>query len=386
MTLTTFKNLPLSKPCQKAIDELGFEVLTPIQAKILPYTLVGLDAIGQAQTGTGKTATFLITMVETLFNRPFSSDEKRYLSEPRAVILAPTRELAQQIFSDCVVFMKHTHWYCLCLTGGSDLDKQIQKINKRPLDVVIATPGRLIDLLNRGVIFLDRTEVLVLDEADRMLDMGFIPNIKRLIGKMPAKEYRQSLLFSATFDTDVMNLAYRWLDSPEFVAVEPETKTNENITQKFYAVANNNKYEALVSALNQAFAKKTIVFANQKHQVRKLVDHLKKAGISAVELSGDVAQHKRERHLQAFKDNKASVLVATDVAGRGIHVNDVTCVINYMLPDVASDYIHRIGRTGRAGNAGLAISFVGEDDGFNLMPIEKKLGQKIAVLPFDGLF
>lgn len=386
MTFTTFKELPLSAPTQKAVAELGFMKLTPIQSKILPYTLAGLDAIGQAQTGTGKTATFLITMVETLLKRPFGKAEKRYLGEPRAVILAPTRELAQQIFSDCVAFIKHAHWYCLCLTGGSDLDKQIQKIHKRPLDVVIATPGRLIDLPNRGVVFLDRTEVLVLDEADRMLDMGFIPDIKRLINAMPTKEYRQSLLFSATFNTDVMNLAYRWLDAPEFVAVEPATKTNANITQLFYAVADGEKYAALTTVLNQEFAKKTIIFANQKHQVRKLTDRLKKQGIGVVELSGDVAQHKRERHLQEFKDNKASVLVATDVAGRGIHVDDVTCVINYMLPDVADDYVHRIGRTGRAGNTGLAIAFVGEGDGFNLSPIEKKLGKKIAILPFDGRF
>lgn len=377
-----FSDLPLSASTQKALEALKFDKLTPIQAQILPHTLAGQDAIGQAQTGTGKTATFLITLIETLQNRPFAKDESRYVGEPRAVILAPTRELAQQIFADCREFIRFNGMYALCLTGGADLARQEQAILAKPLDIVIATPGRLLHWARSGVLFLDRTEVLVLDEADRMLDMGFIPDVKRIISKMPANTHRQSLLFSATFNTDVMNLAYRWLYQPVFVEIAPESRTNKNIDQQFYLLTEKQKLVAIRQILSQQTTSKTIIFANRKDQVKRLYDNLRRHTDISM-LSGDVAQAKRERYLERFKAGEVSVLVATDVAGRGIHVDDVSHVINYNLPDLPDDYVHRIGRTGRAGQAGVAISLVGENDAFNLPALEKHLGVKCQLMQFE---
>lgn len=379
-----FCNLPLAEPIQKAVSALGFEKLTPIQAQILPHTLAGQDAIGQAQTGTGKTATFLITIIQNLLSRPFASDETRYLGEPRALILAPTRELAQQIYSDCQALVKYSGLHALCMTGGADYDKQANEMNRRLMDILIGTPGRIIDWVQKGVLFLDRVEVLVLDEADRMLDMGFIPDVKRLINKMPANTHRQTLLFSATFNTDVMNLAYRWLYQPTFVEIAPQSRTNENIEQHFYLLTNHQKLTALKHLLGGDDVKKTIIFANRKDQVRRLYDNLRKY-MNITMLSGDVAQSKRERYLKRFKDGEVNVLVATDVAGRGIHVDDVSHVINYTLPDLPDDYVHRIGRTGRAGQSGVSVSLVGEGDAFNLPALEKHLGMKFNLSRFDDL-
>lgn len=379
---TKFDDLPLSTSVQKAVLALGFGELTPIQAQILPHTLAGQDAIGQAQTGTGKTATFLITIIERLLSHPFTRDEMRYLSEPRALILAPTRELAQQIHSDCRELIRFSDLHAICMTGGADYDKQERELTRRPLDILIGTPGRIIDWVQKGVLFLDRVEVLVLDEADRMLDMGFIPDVKRLIRKMPPNTHRQSLLFSATFNADVMNLAYRWLYQPTFVEIAPETRTNQNITQKFYLLTNRQKLTAIKQILGDKDVKKVIIFANRKDQVRRLYDNLHKH-FELTMLSGDVAQAKRERYLKRFKAGEVNVLVATDVAGRGIHVDDVSHVINYSLPDLPDDYVHRIGRTGRAGQTGVSISLVGEDDAFNLPLIEKHLGEKFNLVQFD---
>lgn len=387
MTETTVKNfddLPLSEPILKAVQALKFDQLTPIQAQILPHTLANQDAIGQAQTGTGKTATFLITIIESLFKRPFQADEIRYLGEPRALVLAPTRELAQQILADCRELTRFSQLYNLCITGGSDFDKQLEQLHKRPLDILIGTPGRIIDWVNKGELFLDRVEVFVLDEADRMLDMGFIPDIKRIVRHMPSNTERQSLLFSATFNQDVMNLAYRWLHQPAFVEIAPESKTNQAIDQQFYLVTEREKTSALKQILANDSVKKTIIFANRKDQVKRLYDYLRRHH-KVTMLSGDVAQQKRERYLQRFKDGEVNVLVATDVAGRGIHVDDVTHVINYTLPDMPDDYVHRIGRTGRAGLSGVSISFVSENDAFNLPALERHIDQKFKLNQFEFL-
>lgn len=387
MTETTVKNfddLPLSEPILKAVQALKFDQLTPIQAQILPHTLANQDAIGQAQTGTGKTATFLITIIESLLKRPFQADEIRYLGEPRALVLAPTRELAQQILADCRELTRFSQLYNLCITGGSDFDKQLEQLHKRPLDILIGTPGRIIDWVNKGELFLDRVEVFVLDEADRMLDMGFIPDIKRIVRHMPSNTERQSLLFSATFNQDVMNLAYRWLHQPAFVEIAPESKTNQAIDQQFYLVAEREKTSALKQILADDSVKKTIIFANRKDQVKRLYDYLRRHH-KVTMLSGDVAQQKRERYLQRFKDGEVNVLVATDVAGRGIHVDDVTHVINYTLPDMPDDYVHRIGRTGRAGLSGVSISFVSENDAFNLPALERHIDQKFKLNQFEFL-
>lgn len=387
MTETTVKNfddLPLSEPILKAVQALKFDQLTPIQAQILPHTLANQDAIGQAQTGTGKTATFLITIIESLLKRPFQADEIRYLGEPRALVLAPTRELAQQILADCRELTRFSQLYNLCITGGADFDKQLEQLHKRPLDILIGTPGRIIDWVNKGELFLDRIEVFVLDEADRMLDMGFIPDIKRIVRHMPSNTERQSLLFSATFNQDVINLAYRWLHQPAFVEIAPESKTNQAIDQQFYLVTEREKMSALKQILADDLVKKTIIFANRKDQVKRLYDYLRRHH-KVTMLSGDVAQQKRERYLQRFKDGEVNVLVATDVAGRGIHVDDVTHVINYTLPDMPDDYVHRIGRTGRAGLSGVSISFVGENDAFNLPALERHVDQKFKLNQFEFL-
>ena len=381
-TFTHFEDLPLSPSTLKAIKALNFAKLTPIQAQILPHTLANQDAIGQAQTGTGKTATFLITIIEALLKKPFAKDEKRYLGEPRALVLAPTRELAQQILADCRELTRFSELYNLCITGGADFDKQAEQINKRPLDILIGTPGRIIDWVNKGVLFLDRVEVFVLDEADRMLDMGFIPDIKRIVRHLPANTDRQSLLFSATFNQDVMNLAYRWLYHPAFVEIAPESKTNTAIEQKFYLLTEREKMTALRQILSDKAVKKAIVFANRKDQVKRLYDNLRRHH-EVTMLSGDVAQQKRERYLQRFKDGQVNILVATDVAGRGIHVDDVTHVINFTLPDIPDDYVHRIGRTGRAGHTGVSISFVSENDAFNLPALESHINQKFKLSQFD---
>lgn len=377
-----FDDLPLSTAVLKAVKALNFKHLTPIQSQILPHTLAAQDAIGQAQTGTGKTATFLITIIEALLKKPFAKEEQRYLGEPRALVLAPTRELAQQILSDCRELTRFSDLYSLCITGGADFDKQAAQINKKPLDILIGTPGRIIDWVNKGVLFLDRVEVFVLDEADRMLDMGFIPDIKRIVRHLPANTDRQSLLFSATFNTDVMNLAYRWLYQPTFVEIEPESKTNHLIDQQFYLLTEKEKMTALRQILSKSEVTKTIIFANRKDQVKRLYDNLRKHH-QVTMLSGDVAQQKRERYLQRFKDGEVDILVATDVAGRGIHVDDISHVINYTLPEIPDDYVHRIGRTGRAGVSGVSISFVSENDAFNLPALEHHLEMKFKLKQFE---
>lgn len=375
-----FSQLPLHKDLFKAIQQLNYKNLTPIQSKILPHTLAGQDAIGQAQTGTGKTATFLLTVIQELLNNPLDSqkDGERYLGETRALILAPTRELVQQIYDDCKALTKFTKLHTVCLLGGKEYDEQANQLTKKFVDIIIATPGRLIDFCLQNMVYLDRLELLILDEADRMLDMGFVQDIKRLIRLMPEKTHRQTLLFSATFNQDVMNLAYRWLYEPVFVEIEPEQKTSQNIEQKFYTLLESDKFNALKQIIDKTLPQKIIIFANRKDQVKKLYDKLNK-DYSVVILSGDIVQAKREKYLADFKESKSNILVATDVAGRGIHVDDVACVVNYTLPDSPDDYVHRIGRTGRAGNKGISISFVSEDDGFNLPAIEKYLDTKIKM-------
>ncbi len=376
----TFSQLPLHPALKQAIDQLGYQTLTPIQAQILPNTLAGQDAIGQAQTGTGKTATFLLTIINELLNNPINpeTDGDRFLGETRALVLAPTRELAQQIYQDCLELTKFTELHTVCLLGGTDYETQSKQLHQKFVDIIIATPGRLIDFCFQYHVYLDRLEILVLDEADRMLDMGFIPDIKRLIRMMPANTHRQTLLFSATFNQDVMNLAYRWLHQPIFVEIAPEQKTSQNIEQLFFTLMESDKLAALQQIIEKISPKKIIVFANRKDQVKRLYDKLNRQ-YKVVILSGDVIQAKREKYLAQFRQGDANILVATDVAGRGIHVDDVACVVNYTLPDSPDDYVHRIGRTGRAGNKGMSISFISENDGFNLPAIEQYLDESIKM-------
>lgn len=380
-----FSDLNLDKRLLDAITAIGFEYCTPIQAETLPWTLACEDLIGQAQTGTGKTAAFLITAIQTLLETPIP-DKERFASEPRVLALAPTRELAMQIAKDAEQLCQHTGHNVVTVVGGMNYDKQRDQLQNEIVDILVATPGRLIDFLGSQDVFLDQLDILILDEADRMLDMGFIPDVKRIIRQCTAKEERQTLLFSATFNQDVLNLASMWTKNAEFVEIEPEQKTAERVEQTVYLLGEDEKLQVLVNYLKRPEVEKAIVFANRRDQCRDLEEDLKNQGVKVSLMSGEIAQNKRLRTLDQFKKGNIQVLVATDVAGRGIHVNGVTHVFNYNLPDNAEDYVHRIGRTGRAGSHGVSISLAGEDDSFTLPAIETYINQKLKTeVPDDSL-
>jgi len=373
-----FDSFDIQASIRKAIDDLGFEYCTPIQAESLKYTLQGNDVIGKAQTGTGKTAAFLVTIINDLLNNAVA--EERFTAEPRALIIAPTRELATQIADDANKLSKYAGTHTVCLVGGEDYAKQTRALDKGPVDIVVATPGRLMDFVQNGNLHLGLVEIMVIDEADRMLDMGFIPQVRRVIAQTPKKECRQTLLFSATFTPEVLELGSRWAMDPILIEIEPETVAAELVEQMVYLVTTNEKYNLLYNLMAEPGAEKVIVFNNRRDQVRKLADNLYRNGINCGMLSGEVAQNKRVRTLEAFKTKKIKVLVATDVAGRGLHIDDVTHVINYSLPEEPEDYVHRIGRTGRAGAVGTSISFACEEDSFLLPGIEEKLGYKLPCI------
>ncbi|TCB51495.1 ATP-dependent RNA helicase RhlB [Acinetobacter sp. ANC 4779] len=377
-----FETLNLHPKLKQAIDALGFTEMTPIQEKVLKFTLAGHDAIGRAQTGTGKTAAFLISVINDLLNNPIK--EQRFRGEARALILAPTRELALQIESDAKDLTKFTDLHVVTLLGGVDFDKQKAQLDKQFVDIIVATPGRLIDFVEQKEVWLDQIEFLVIDEADRLLDMGFIPSVKRIVRYSPRKEQRQTLMFSATFSYDVLNLAQQWLFEPVTVEIEPEKKTNADVEQRVYMVAKTDKYKLLQEILRDEPIEKVMIFANRRDQVRKLYDHLKRDGYKVVMLSGEIAQDKRTKMLDQFKNGQHNIMIATDVAGRGIHVDGVSHVINFTLPEQSDDYVHRIGRTGRAGAQGVSISFLSEDDAFYLPEIEKAIGQKLPLTRMEG--
>lgn len=370
-----FHDFALAPELMHAIQDLGFPYCTPIQAQVLGHTLIGKDAIGRAQTGTGKTAAFLISTISQLTQtRP---PDERYMGEPRALIIAPTRELVVQIANDAIALTKYTNLNVMSFVGGMDFDKQRKLLESRHCDILVATPGRLLDFNQRGEVHLDMVEVLVLDEADRMLDMGFIPQVRQIIRQTPHKAERQTMLFSATFTEDVMNLSKQWTTDPAIVEIEPEHVANDSVEQHVYAVAGSDKYKLLYNLIVNNNWPRVIVFANRKDEVRRIEERLTRDGISAAQMSGDVAQHKRIKVLEDFRAGRLRVLVATDVAGRGIHVDDISHVVNFTLPEDPDDYVHRIGRTGRAGTTGVSISFAGEDDSYALPPIEELLGHKI---------
>ena len=377
-----FETLNLHPQLKQAIDALGFKEMTPIQQKVLQFTLAGHDAIGRAQTGTGKTAAFLISVMNDLLKNPLQ--ESRFRGEPRALILAPTRELALQIASDAKELAKFTNLRLMTLLGGVDFDKQKAQLDAGFIDIIVATPGRLIDFIEQKEVWLDRLEFLVIDEADRLLDMGFIPSVKRIVRYSPRKEQRQTLMFSATFSYDVLNLAQQWLFEPVTVEIEPEKKTNADVEQRVYVVEKKDKYRLLQEILRDEPIEKVMIFANRRDQVRRLYDHLKQDNYKVVMLSGEIAQDKRIKMLDQFKNGQHNIMIATDVAGRGIHVDGVSHVVNFTLPEQSDDYVHRIGRTGRAGTQGISISFLSEDDAFYLPEIEKAIGQKLPLTRLDG--
>ncbi len=379
---SSFDSVVLHPELQQGIADLGFTQMTPIQEQVLKFTLGGHDAIGRAQTGTGKTAAFLISIINDLLNNPVA--DERFRGEPRALILAPTRELALQIESDAVALLKHTKLSVVTLLGGVDYDKQRKQLDKRFVDIMVATPGRLIDFLEQKEVWLDRLEFLVIDEADRLLDMGFIPSVKRIVRLAPPKADRQTLMFSATFSYDVLNLAQQWLFEPVTVEIEPEMKTSDRVHQRVFIVGRRDKERLLKELLESEQIEKVMVFANRRDQVRKLYDRLKAQGYKVGMLSGEIPQDKRIKMLDQFKTGKTQIMIATDVAGRGIHVDNVSHVINYTLPEQSDDYVHRIGRTGRAGATGVSISFACEDDSFLLADLEKAIGQKLPLERPEG--
>lgn len=373
--LLRFQSLNLDANLQKGIDELGFEYATPIQSLTLPITLQGKDVIGKAQTGTGKTAAFLITVINRLLNEP--EQEERFNGEPRALILAPTRELAMQIEKDAQALIKHTPLTLMSIVGGMDYQKQQRRLHNEILDIIVGTPGRLIDFVKNKDLFLSETEILVIDEADRMLDMGFIPDVKRIIRETPFKEFRQTLLFSATFTDDIMNLSSSWTINADQLEVESENLAADTVDQKVYIVTTEEKFILLYNLINQNKLERVMIFANRRDETRDLTHKLRDYGIKCATLSGDVPQQKRIKVLEGFREGRIRVLVATDVAGRGIHIDDITHVVNYTLPEDPEDYVHRIGRTGRAGKSGISISFACEEDAFQLPAIEQLLGDKL---------
>ena len=384
MGKTRFHDFELPSELMRGIHDAGFQYCTPIQAASLPHTLHGHDLVGKAQTGTGKTAAFLLSIIADLIKHPVEGE--RYLGEARAMIMAPTRELAIQIADDAANLVKHVDLGVHCLVGGMDYGKQLAKLQRGHCDILVGTPGRLLDFANNRDIYLDQVEILVIDEADRMLDMGFIPQVRRLVQLTPKKEDRQTLLYSATFTPEIMRLTQSWTFEPVTVEIDAEKIATDTVEQKIYIASTEEKMILLENILRSDDIDSVMVFANRRDICRTLHEKLKKQGFKVGILSGDVPQNRRMKALEAFKSGGIKVMVATDVAGRGIHVDGVSHVINYTLPEEPEDYVHRIGRTGRAGKTGTSISFACEDDAFRLEPIEKLLETKLnCVMPEESL-
>ncbi len=380
---TRFHDFEIRPEVMHAIADLQFRYCTPIQAAILPKLLEGLDAAGRAQTGTGKTAAFLVAIITRLLNAPLKQPNRR---APRVLVLAPTRELALQIKKDADAFTKYTDLKVLAVLGGIEYKEQKEILSGEKVDIVVATPGRLLDFKKQGSIKLDKVEILVIDEADRMLDMGFIPDVRRIIESTPPKANRQTMLFSATLTPEVNRLAARWTKEPSIVEIEPEQVVVKTIKQVFYLTTDSEKFKVLYNLITKRGLDRVMVFANRKDIARDLKDHLSSHGINCSLLSGDVEQLRRIKRLENFRSGNIKVLVATDVAARGLHVEGISHVVNYTLPENPEDYVHRIGRTGRAGATGTSISFATETDSYFLPAIKDFLGEDIpSSYPEDDL-
>jgi ATP-dependent RNA helicase RhlB len=364
-----FQDFALPDELMRAIDDLGFSHCTPIQAEILPSILAGRDAFGRAQTGTGKTAAFLISIITYLLQNPIEADRKP--GTPRVLIIAPTRELVMQVSEEARQLGKYCGLNIISIFGGMDFKQQQKQLTGRPADIIVATPGRLLDFSRRRVLYLKKVEVLVIDEADRMLDMGFIPDVRKIIYATPQKGDRQTMLFSATLTEPITRLAASWTRNPVHVAIAPEQVAVDSVDQIVYIVTSLNKFALLYNIIVQQGLSRVLVFCNRKDAVSRLADKLNRYGVKSEMLTGDVPQQKRTRRLSDFKSGKIRVLVATDVVARGIHIESMDHVINFNLPHDPEDYVHRIGRTGRAGAAGTSISFADEEDSFFIPEIEE---------------
>jgi ATP-dependent RNA helicase RhlB len=418
-----FHDFALPAGLMHGIADLDFKYCTPIQEKALPDAMAGKDIIGRAGTGTGKSAVFLIALFSRLLAENKEQDRirreeqkknrktgdatdqeaaqdkagkknhnkqgKKYFRKPgcpRALIIAPTRELVMQIAKDGQALAKYTQLRIVAVYGGTDYRKQEQQLRERPVDVMVATPGRLLDYASKRVVNLGQAAIMVIDEADRMLDMGFIPDVRRIIYKTPAREKRQPMLFSATVTEDVKHLASQWCVKPISIESEPEQVAVDTVEQIIYTTTTDEKYNVLYNLITTREHERILVFTNMKSEARRLNDRLRRNSINATLLTGDVPQQKRMARLESFRAGRVKVMIATDVAGRGIHIDGISHVVNYTLPYEPEDYVHRIGRTGRAGQNGIAISFACEEGAFYLPDIEEFINKPlVCVQPEEDL-
>jgi ATP-dependent RNA helicase RhlB len=380
LTDTFFTNFDLHPLLQQGLDDSGFTRCTPIQEMTLPLALAGRDVAGQAQTGTGKTCAFLVALMNRLLTSPAVAERKD--SDPRALVIAPTRELAIQIEKDAKAIGRHTGLRIALIYGGVDYDKQRQQL-KDGCDIIIATPGRLLDYHKQNVFGFNGVEVMVIDEADRMFDLGFIKDVRFIFRRLPVREQRQVLLFSATLSHRVLELAYEHMHNAEKLVVESDNVTADKVRQLVYFPAKEEKMPLLLNLLERTKAERSIIFVNTKAAAERITERVKRHGIRVGAISGDVPQLKRQKLLQRFQDGQLDILVATDVAARGLHIPAVSHVFNYDLPQDAEDYVHRIGRTARLGAEGDAISFACDLYAMSLPDIETYIGQSIPVASMD---
>ncbi len=370
----SFNDLGLAPELLKALTDSGYTTPTPIQAQAIPVALAGADLMAGAQTGTGKTAAFALPLLQKLL--PFANNGASPAKHPvRALILTPTRELAIQVEESVRAYAKHTPLRSLVVYGGVDIRTQTPHL-KTGIEVLVATPGRLLDHIEQKTVQLNQVQMLVLDEADRMLDMGFMPDLKRILALLPKQ--RQNLMFSATFSNDIKKLADDFLTKPQLIEVARSNATNDNVTQKVYSVAQSDKEALLIQLLKAADAKQVIIFTKTKITASRLSRSLEREGIAADAIHGDKTQQERIKALDAFKAGTVTALVATDVAARGLDITELPMVINYEIPSAPEDYVHRIGRTGRAGASGIAISFVSPEEDKYMVEIEKLIKRQIT--------
>ena len=380
---TRFHDLDIPDPVLRAIADAGFQYCTPIQAQILPSTLKGRDAFGRAQTGTGKTAAFLIAVLTRMLGSPRQG--RTAPGTPRVLIIAPTRELVMQIAAEAHQLSAHCPFSTVSVFGGMDYEKQRRQLQGQVVDIVVATPGRLLDFKRRKDLDLRQVEILIIDEADRMLDMGFIPDVRQIVYSTPQKDKRQTLLFSATLTPDVTRLSASWTRDPISIEIEPEQVAVDTVEQLVYIVTSDEKFALTYNIIIRQKLERVLIFCNRRDETRRLAELLDRYRINCAVLSGEVPQKKRIQTLEQFKAGKIRVLVATDVAGRGIHIEGMDYVVNFALPHDPEDYVHRIGRTGRAGAAGTSISFACEEDSFYLPAIEAFIGRPLhCIQPQEG--
>lgn len=369
-----FHDFGLPSALMHGVADLNFRYCTPIQQHALPDVIAGKDLIGKASTGTGKSAVFLIGIFSRLLRE---RSHKMKKGAPRALIIAPTRELVIQIAKDARAIGKYLSLHVAEAYGGTDYERQLKKIRDHQVDILVATPGRLLDFSRKRVLQLNETGIMVIDEADRMLDMGFIPDVRSIIHKMPNKDRRQTMMFSATLTEDVTRLASQWCVDPVSIETEAEKVTVETVNQIVYMLTKDQKYLVLYNIIKSEACERVIIFTNMKRDAKRLNERLRRDGINCSLLTGDVPQQKRTARLESFRAGKIKVMVATDVAGRGIHIDGISHVVNFTLPYEPEDYVHRIGRTGRAGAEGTSVSFADEESSFYLMDIEEYIGEAL---------